>query len=164
MIFCWVIAPFPFFSINLKRLFANWSIINQRNNQLRPLDYVVYYIFLVGCLYFVSFLAIMAIPLTLWHSNFVKSFLSLISKKQNFQFFEKMFISRDIAFSVVFFRLNVCIFSIVATSFNLHLRNFGITSFMWLSKKGFLKFLKKKFLAKLLPFFFQTVSPVNYRT
>ena len=140
----------------------------------------------------------MAIPLTLWHSNFVKSFLSLISKQWNFQYFEKMFISRDIAFSVINFRvcimyifnhrekkftflrniyfsiyrllraflpcLNVCIFSIVATPFNLHLRNFGITSFMWLSKKGFLKFLKKKFLAELLHFFFQIVSPVSYRT
>ena len=57
----------------LSRLvFISW-IIYHRNNQLHPLDYV--------CVYFVSFLASMAISLTPLHSNFVKSFLSLLSKK-----------------------------------------------------------------------------------
>ena len=90
------------------------------NNQLRPLDYVVY-LFFGRMFVFCKFSGHYTIPLTLWHSNFVKSFLSLISKKQNFEIFEKKFISRDIAFSVGFFRVWMCIFSIAATPFNLHL-------------------------------------------
>ena len=44
---------------------------------------------------------IMVKPFTLWDSNFGESFLLWISNKCNFYFFEKMYISRDIAFSVL---------------------------------------------------------------
>ena len=44
--------------------------------------------------------------------------------------------------------------AIVATPFNPQLRNFGTTFLMWLSKNGFLKFLKNCFFPELLPFFY----------
>ena len=46
------------------------------------------------------------------------------------------------------------VFSIVATPLNMQHRNFAITFLNWLSKNGFLKFLKKNFCAELSPFFY----------
>ena len=105
---------------NLRDKHVYWYQSQQQS--ITSLELCRYYLILVGCLYFVSFLAIMAIPLTLWHSHFVKSFLSLLSKKQNFHFLKKCLFLVDIAFSVLLLTcLYVCIFSIVATPFNLQL-------------------------------------------
>ena len=101
------------------------------------------------------FLVIMAIPLMLWHSNFVKSFLSWISKKWNFQFKKKnVYFSRYRLLRALIPCLYVCILLIVATPFNLQHWNFGIIILTWLSKKGFLNFLKNCFFAELSPFFY----------
>ena len=48
----------------------------------------------------------------------------------------------------------VCVSATTATPFNLEVWNFGIAFIMWISKNGFLKFLKKYFYAELLPFFY----------
>ena len=41
---------------------------------------------------------------------------------------------------------DVCVFAITATPFIIELSNFGLTILMWISKNGFLKFLKEPFL------------------
>ena len=63
-------------------------------------------------------------------------------------------------FGRMFVSIYVCgyvcmyVFSILATPFNLQLRNFGITFLIWLSKNDFHNFLKKNVFLELLPFFY----------
>ena len=66
-----------------------------------PLIFEGFYVSLVVCVYWYVFLAIMVKPFTIWHSNFGESFLSWISNKCNYFFFENMYISRNITFSVL---------------------------------------------------------------
>ena len=48
----------------------------------------------------------------------------------------------------------MCVHSIVAILFNLHLLNFSMIFIMWLSKKDFLKLFKKKIVSIVIAFFY----------
>ena len=80
-----------------------------------------------------------------------KSMMAPFQSPRNFFFFFRYNLS-----SVVCVCVYVCmyVFANTATPFNLELSNFGITFLMWISKNGFLKFLKNCFFAEVSPFFY----------